>query len=375
MDTISKREFLRITAAGLACCAIPTGASGADSDSVKVSGAPLHEAMFYRKLTGGLVRCELCPHRCVISVSSRGKCGVRENRVGTLYSMVHSKACALNNDPIEKKPLFHFRPGTNAFSLATAGCNLECRFCQNWEISQFRPEQIPYQDMPPEKVLLSASDARSSSIAFTYSEPTIFYEYARDICMAASGTGIGRVMISNGYIQKTPMEKLLPHLDAVKIDFKSFGENFYRDICSAQLAPVLSTLQTIKDAGVWLELVMLVIPTLNDSEREFDAMSRWVVQKLGPDVPIHFTRFHPMYKLLNLPPTPVSTLEKARITAMQNGVHYAYAGNIPGHPSENTSCPWCNNTLIRRNGYRIMYNHISSGRCNQCGKPIAGRWT
>ncbi|MBN2715566.1 MAG: AmmeMemoRadiSam system radical SAM enzyme [Deltaproteobacteria bacterium] len=375
MTGCTKRKFLRLTAAGLAFCALPASVHGEasvgaapDTDSDQV------EALFYRKLSGQMVRCELCPHRCLISESRRGKCGVRENRAGTLYSMVYSKVCALNNDPIEKKPLFHFRPGTNALSLATAGCNLECRFCQNWEISQFRPEQIPYRRMTPDDVVKSASEAYSRSIAFTYSEPIIFYEYMRDICQAAAGTGIGRVMISNGYIHKTPMTALLPHLDAVKIDFKSFGDGFYRDICSARLAPVLSTLQTVKDAGVWLELVNLVIPKLNDSEREFDAMSRWVVQKLGRDVPIHFTRFSPMYKLQNLPPTPVSTLENARRIAIENGVRYAYAGNVPGHPSENTICPWCRTTVIKRLGFHVISNQISNGKCNHCGHAVAGRW-
>ncbi|MBN2341043.1 MAG: AmmeMemoRadiSam system radical SAM enzyme [Deltaproteobacteria bacterium] len=332
------------------------------------------EAMHYEKLSDRRVRCQLCPRECVVADLERGTCGVRENRDGKYFTLVHSNPCALNNDPIEKKPLFHFHPGINAFSLATAGCNMECRFCQNWEISQFRPEQVPSERYTPDDIVVSAQRVGAGAIAFTYSEPVIFYEYMRDICLAARGTGLGRVMISNGYIQSKPMKQLLPYLDAVKIDFKAFSESFYRDTCSAHLAPVLKTLQLIHDAGVWLELVILVIPTLNDSEREFDAMTRWVVQKLGRDVPLHFTRFHPMYKLQNLPPTPVSTLEKAREIALKNGVRYAYAGNVPGHPSENTVCPFCHTTLIQRRGFHIMYNRIQDSRCPKCKKTIAGKW-
>jgi pyruvate formate lyase activating enzyme len=370
MTVCTKREFLQMTAAGAICLAFPATGRG---DGTAGKPTPV-EALFYRRLRDNMVRCELCPRRCVVSEGSRGTCGVRENRRGTYYTLVYSNPCALNNDPIEKKPLFHFRPGTSAYSLATAGCNLSCRFCQNWEISQFRPEQVPSRYLPPGQVVASALSEKSQNIAFTYSEPIIFYEYLRDTCIAARDTGLGRVMISNGYIQKSPMQQLLPHLDAVKVDFKAFSESYYRDICGAHLSPVLSTLQTIKDAGVWLELVMLVVPTLNDSEREIDGMTRWIVQKLGPDVPIHFTRFSPMYKLRNLPPTPVATLLKAREIAMGNGVRYAYAGNVPGHPSENTLCPFCKSTLIRRDGYYVAFNRISGGRCNQCGRQIAGVW-
>ncbi|MBN2528718.1 MAG: AmmeMemoRadiSam system radical SAM enzyme [Deltaproteobacteria bacterium] len=380
MSTVTKRQFIKLAASGAIGCLLPATArgdvpkKGGDAASVGMEDA-LVEAAFYRRLSGKMVRCELCPRRCIVADGDRGKCGVRENRGGAYFTLVHSKPVALNNDPIEKKPLFHFRPGTNAFSLATAGCNLQCRFCQNWEISQFRPEQLPSRKVSPEQIVKDAASLHSSNIAFTYSEPIVFYEYMRDICVAASGSGIGRVMISNGYIQKEPMKTLLPHLDAVKIDFKAFSETYYRDICGAHLEPVLSTLQTVKDSGVWLELVNLVVPTLNDGEREFDAMTRWLVQKLGKDVPIHFTRFHPMYKLLNLPPTPVATLEKAREIAIGNGVRYAYAGNVPGHPSENTQCPFCHATLIKRTGFHVIYNRINGGRCSKCGKSIAGRWS
>lgn len=370
--SLTKRQFLQMTTASVALC--PFASHLAMGQSARGDTTSLHEADFYESLSERRVRCLLCPKKCVVADSDRGACGVRENRNGKYYTLVHSNPCALNNDPIEKKPLFHYKPGTSVFSLATAGCNLGCRFCQNWEISQFRPEQVPSKKYVPDDIVKEAIKLRSDSIAFTYSEPIIFYEYMSDICRAAQGTGIGRVMISNGYILPTPMKKLLPLLDAVKIDFKSFSESFYKNICLAHLKPVLTTLKTIRDAGVWLELVVLVIPTLNDSHRELDAMTRWVVQQLGRDVPIHFTRFHPMYKLINLPPTPVATLESARKIAMDNGIRFAYAGNVPGHPSENTYCPYCQNLLIKRQGYHVLFNRITKSHCNQCGKRIGGRW-
>jgi pyruvate formate lyase activating enzyme len=304
----------------------------------------------------------------------RGYCGVRENHGGTYYTLVHSRACSMNNDPIEKKPLFHYRPGTRAFSMATAGCNIECRFCQNWEISQFRPEQVESRQIPPAEIVRMAQRSGSPSIAFTYSEPTVFYEYMRDICDAAAGTGLGRVVITNGFIQEKPLLELLPRVDAIKVDFKSFSEKFYKETCSGHLKPVLDSLVRIKEHGKWLELVMLVIPTLNDGEDEHRAMARWIVQKLGPDVPVHFTRFHPMYKIQNLPPTPVETLERARDIAMAAGVHYAYAGNVPGHPGENTYCPVCRKMLIERDAYVIVQNVIRGGRCPYCNAAIAGVW-
>ena len=364
-----RRELLKILACTAASCPFAVAGRG-----LAAVGAP-HRAAHWEALDGKRVRCTLCPRECVVADRERGTCGVRENRGGAYYTLVHSNPCSLNNDPIEKKPLFHFRPGSRALSLATAGCNIECRFCQNWEISQFRPEQIPSRTVTPDEVVRHARRLGSRAIAFTYSEPVVFYEYMRDICAAAEGTDVGRVMISNGYINREPLAELLPLLDGVKVDFKAFSESFYKDVCSAHLRPVLDTLVRVREAGVWLELVVLVIPTLNDAEREIEAMSRWIVQKLGPNVPIHFTRFHPMYKLKNLPPTPVRTLERARRTALEAGLRFAYAGNVPGHPAENTVCPGCGATLIARDGYHIVSNRIEDGRCPECGAAIAGRWS
>ncbi|MDJ0766208.1 MAG: AmmeMemoRadiSam system radical SAM enzyme [Myxococcota bacterium] len=364
----SRRDLLQILASTALVCPLLSSKQG----QCQV-GVP-YQALHWEDAGNKRVKCVLCPRECVVADRERGTCGVRENRDGTYYSLVHSNPCSLHNDPIEKKPLFHYRPGTKALSLATAGCNIECRFCQNWEISQFRPEQVPSKEVPPEAVVRHAKRLNSGAIAFTYSEPVVFYEYMRDICLAAKDSGVGRVMISNGYIKKTPLLALLKHLDAIKIDFKAFSESFYRDICSAHLRPVLDTLVRIKASGVWLEMVMLVIPTLNDDMATLKAMSRWIVQKLGPDVPIHFTRFHSMYKIKNLPPTPIKTLEKARNIALDAGIHYAYAGNVPGHPSENTYCPSCRTNLIERDGYYIVNNRIKAGSCPKCSGSIEGVW-
>ncbi len=365
--SLKRREFLKMTTAAAVACPFAPCLAAAEAGTVT-------PALYWKPAGEGRVICQLCPHGCAVPDGRTGKCGVRMNRGGEYFTLVHSNPCALNNDPIEKKPLFHFLPGTDAYSLATVGCNIECRFCQNWQISQFTPEQVPSRRMTPDDIVRAALDAGSRTIAFTYSEPVVFYEYMRDICLAAKGTPLKKVIISNGYINAEPHKALLGLLDGVKIDFKAFSESFYRDVCSAHLKPVLESLQRVKAAGVWLEMVMLTVPTLNDKERELDAMTRWIVQKLGPDVPIHFTRFHPMYKLKNLPPTPIKTLEKARQIALDNGVHFAYAGNVPGHPGEDTYCPSCRKTLIRRDGYHIIYNRVRGGLCPYCDTRIAGVW-
>lgn len=365
----NRRELLRlISCAALACPFLPSGAA------VAQAGQP-YKALHWKPVGEKKIQCQLCPKECVVADRERGTCGVRENRGGIYYTLVHSRPCSLNNDPIEKKPLFHYRPGTKALSLATAGCNIECRFCQNWQISQFRPEQVTSREVKPDEVVRHGERLGSRSIAFTYSEPVIFYEYMRDICIAAKGTSLGRVMISNGYINGKPLKELLPHMDAVKVDFKAFSESFYRDVCSAHLKPVLETMTRIKASGVWLEMVMLVIPTLNDDTKELTAMARWIMKNLGPDVPIHFTRFHPMYKMTNLPPTPVKTLERARKIALDAGMHFAYAGNVPGHPAENTFCPGCKKQLIERDGYHIVSNTLAGGRCPHCKTIVPGVWS
>ncbi len=366
--TLTRREMIALAGAGAAAACL-----GRSERVLAQSGRPV-TAAFWDKMDDGRVGCRLCPNQCLISPGKRGDCQVRENQGGELKTLVYGRPCSLNHDPIEKKPLFHYRPGTMAFSLATAGCNFKCRFCQNWEISQFPPEKVPSRDASPEAIVTMASSADSRSIAFTYSEPVVYYEFVRDICRAARGTGLGRVIISNGYIEREPLEKLLPDLDAVKIDFKSFSEGFYGSVCSGHLQPVLGSIELIKAKGVWLELVVLIIPTLNDNPREIEMMCRWIFQKLGPDVPLHFSRFHPTFKMTDLPPTPVETLEKAREIGLNAGLHYVYAGNVPGHPSENTYCPYDKTLLIERVGFEVVKNAIVNGACPKCGKKIPGVW-
>ena len=341
----------------------------------RLKGVTRHEARFWEKLADRKVKCVLCPRECEVADVERGYCGVRENLGGDYQTLVYGTLCSANIDPIEKKPLFHYLPGTTAFSIATAGCNIECKFCQNWQISQFRPEQVDSVEVPPERLTASCRARGCPTIAYTYSEPVIFYEYMYDTAALARTQGIGSVMISNGYIQEKPLRELCRHLTGVKIDFKAFSEKFYAESCAGELKPVLKTLEILKDIGIWFELVVLVIPTLNDSPDETKQMSKWVLKHLGPDVPMHFTRFHPTYRMTNLPRTPVSTLARCRDIALDEGVHYVYAGNVPMHPGENTYCHHCRTELIRRVGFRVASNRIDRGRCPECSTSIPGVWS
>jgi pyruvate formate lyase activating enzyme len=337
-------------------------------------GTFVREAMHYEALDERRVECKLCPRECKVALKERGYCGVRENVDGTYVTLVYGRACSANVDPIEKKPLFHFLPGSRALSIATAGCNIECKFCQNWEISQFRPEQITSLDLPPETLVREAKGKNIESIAFTYTEPVVFYEYMHDTARLAKASGVKSVMISNGYIQERPMAELCEHLSAVKIDLKAFTEKFYAEMCSGKLQPVLDTLKLLKKKGIWFEIVMLIIPTHNDGDAELRELCAWVYNELGPDVPVHFTRFHPTYKIKNLPPTPVSTLTRARTIAMDAGINFAYVGNVPGHEGEWTYCPGCKTPVVRRIGFGIVDVALKHGACAQCSRPIPGVW-
>lgn len=333
------------------------------------------EASWYRRLPDRRVECQLCPRACQVADQERGGCGVRENRGGVYYTLVHSQPCTVHLDPIEKKPFFHVLPGARALSWATAGCNVECKFCQNWEISQFRPEQVASTWLPPEELARQARAAGAPLLAATYSEPVVFWEYVRDTAVAARAVGVRSTVVTNGYIAETPLKEVLPHLAAVKVDLKSFREAFYRDVLRGELKPVLRTLEVIRAAGVWLEIVVLLIPTLNDAESEVRELARWVVAHLGRDVPVHFTRFHPTYRLTNLPPTPVATLERAHAAARAEGLRFVYLGNLPGHPAENTVCPDCGALLIRRTGFVVRENHLRRGACPTCNRAVPGVWS
>ena len=376
-DGLTRRELAAAACAGAAAVLLPRhgdAAPPAVGATVPPDDLPAREASWYRKLPEGRVECQLCPRGCQVADAERGSCGVRENRGGVYHTLVHGLACTVHLDPIEKKPFFHVLPGSQALSYATAGCNVECKFCQNWEISQFRPEQVEARYLPPEAL---AQAARSNGVALlsaTYSEPVVFWEYVRDTALAGRALGLRSTVVSNGYIQEKPLKEVLPHLTAMKVDLKAFSERFYKDVVRGELKPVLKAIEVIRASGTWLEIVVLLLPGLNDSEAEVRDLSRWVKTALGPEVPVHFTRFHPTYRLTNLPPTPLESLERAWQVAKAEGLAFPYMGNVPGHPGENTVCPGCGKQLIRRVGFQVLGNALAGGACPQCRRAIPGVW-
>jgi len=373
LNQMDRRDFLKLGCLAGCALTIPS-ALFSDNSFPDEEQKFIIEARYYEKLPHKKIRCKLCPKECVIDDRERGYCGVRENREGTYYSLVYSRPCTYHADPIEKKPLFHFYPGSLAFSIATAGCNVNCKFCQNWQISQSRPEQIRSIYMTPEKTADLAKKHDSISIAYTYSEPTIFYEYMLDTSIAGHDRDLKSVVITAGYIQQEPLIKLCKNVDAIKVDLKAFSEKYYHDIVNGELKPVLDSLVTMKKMNVWTEIVYLVVPTLNDSDKEFTNLCKWIKQYLGKDVPVHFTRFHPQYLLKNLPATPVRTLDKAKEIADAEGLHYVYVGNVPGHEAESTYCPKCNKVVVKRIGYTIREINIKKNKCTFCDSKIAGIW-
>jgi pyruvate formate lyase activating enzyme len=373
--SLSRRHFLSTS---LPCAAICAGMLNSRAALAWPEAANdsqyVREARFYDKLPYKKIKCKLCPRECVIDDHERGYCGVRENRGGTYYTLVHSRVVTAHIDPIEKKPFFHFLPGSLAFSIATAGCNVNCKFCQNWEISQVRPEQVRSNYAPPDSLAELALQNQCPSIAYTYSEPVVFTEYVCDAAEAGRARGVKSAVVSNGYIQQEPLRRMCQSVDAIKIDLKAYTEKFYKEVVNGELRPVLDSLVAIRKQRVWNEIVYLVIPTLNDSEAEFKGLARWVKEDLGPDVPIHFTRFQPEYLLKNLPPTPVATLERAKAISDAEGLHYVYIGNVPGHPAESTYCPKCKRVIVQRVGFTIQAMHLHKGHCEYCRQTIAGVW-
>jgi len=373
----SKREFLGLcgkslcilAAAGLVARPRPARAQAPRKGLIKTTPSP-----YFTALDGGAIQCELCPRRCRVAKGKRGACRVRENRDGTYVSLVYGNPCAIQPDPIEKKPLFHVLPGTVAYSVATAGCTFQCKFCQNWAISQVGPEELFNHDVPPDGLVKLARDAGARSVAYTYSEPTVFFEYMLDTAHEARKAGLRNVYHSNGFINPEPLRCLCRVLDAANIDLKGFTESFYREMCGGQLAPVLTTLKGLRQAGVHLEITTLIIPTRNDDLATLGEMCAWIRKELGPETPIHFSRFSPLYRLTQLPLTPVTTLERARATAHAAGLEYVYIGNVPGHEAENTFCPSCRKAVVERTGFTVRGIHLKSGKCRFCGKPIPGIW-
>ncbi|MDZ7314946.1 MAG: AmmeMemoRadiSam system radical SAM enzyme [candidate division KSB1 bacterium] len=365
---ISRRQFLFTAAASLGAAGIAAAAGKNDVDK-------LHEARYYKKLPQRKIECELCPRRCVIDDMERGYCGVRENHGGVYYSLVYGQVCSANIDPIEKKPLFHFLPGAKAFSIATVGCNVMCKFCQNWEISQANVDQVKSMELLPAQTAAIAKDRRCEVIAYTYTEPVVFTEYMYDCAVEGRKAGVRSVMISNGYINAQPMKDLCNVLDAVKIDLKAFNERFYRELVAGELKPVLDTLVLLKKQKMWTEIVYLVIPGQNDDPGELREMCTWIKNDLGPETPVHFSRFHPQYRLTNIPATPLEVLRKARRIGLECGLYYVYTGNVPGDEGESTYCPNCGAVVIKRFGFSVLSRALKDGRCVACGRAIAGVWS
>lgn len=332
------------------------------------------EAMYYRKIDSNTVQCELCPRGCKLVNGERSFCRAREPKDGKLFSLVYGLACAAHIDPIEKKPLFHFLPATKAFSIATAGCNFRCKYCQNWSISQFPPEDTDNQNLMPEEVVNGAYLSDCATIAYTYTEPSIFFEYMLDTAKLAREKGIRNIYHSNGSLSSKPAYELAKYLDAANIDLKAFNQDFYSKVCQGNFETVLGTLKILKQRGVWIEITTLVVPTLNDDMDQIKEMSVWIKENLGEDTPLHFSRFWPQYRLTSLLPTPISTLDIARETAMQAGLKYVYIGNVAGHKAESTYCPKCKKAVIKRSGYSILEYNLDSKSCKFCGYQIAGVW-
>ncbi|MBM3240258.1 AmmeMemoRadiSam system radical SAM enzyme [Candidatus Poribacteria bacterium] len=381
MSSKTRREFIQELIGGAAflpLVSLPFSLSTATAIGPKVDENHIFvvkEAMYYEKLAEGEVKCKLCPKECKVGDKERGWCGVRENSKGTYYTLVHSNPCSVHIDPIEKKPFFHYLPASLAFSISTAGCNLNCKYCQNWQISQRRPEQTNNSYLPPDEVVRKAKEYGCQSIGYTYAEPAVFYEYLLDTSIAAHKADVRAVVVSAGYIQTEPLKRLCETVDAIKIDLKAYNDKFYREICHGTLQPVLDTLKSLKKTGVWYEVVDLVVPTLNDTENELKNLARWVVDNLGVNVPLHFSRFYPTYQLKNLPPTPMETLEQARHIARDEGLHYVYLGNVrPDHEGNNTYCPQCKNLVIQRKGLFVVQNNVVDGKCNKCKNEIPGVW-
>ncbi|MCK4699116.1 MAG: AmmeMemoRadiSam system radical SAM enzyme [Bacteroidales bacterium] len=329
--------------------------------------------MYYTATPRGL-KCLRCPNECTIKEGELGDCHNHLNYNGKLYTIAYGNPCAVHIDPIEKKPLLHFLPESSAFSIATAGCNLACLNCQNWSISQKSPRETRNFDLMPDKVIEAAIESDCESIAYTYSEPITFYEYTYDTAILARNAGIKNVLVSAGYINEEPMRKLARVIDAANIDLKSFKDSIYLKLNAGKLEPILRTLKILNEEGVWLEITNLIIPGWTDDFDMIKEMCEWLYKNGFSDNPLHFSRFQPLYKLTQLPPTPLSTLTKAREIALDAGIKYVYIGNIPGTEAENTFCPNCHKILMKRRGYRILSNHVINGKCEYCSEPIAGVW-
>lgn len=334
----------------------------------------MKEALLYQKLEHNKVRCNLCAHRCVINPNKKGICRVRENSDGILYTKVYGRTVTQNIDPIEKKPLYHFYPGSKAYSIATAGCNFQCCFCQNWHISQIINEEVLKlgQNITPEQIVSNTKQSECQSIAYTYTEPTIFFEYSYDTARIAREAGLKNIYVTNGYMTEEMLAMISPYLDAVNVDLKAFREKTYRQIIGARLQPVLDNLKKIKQLGIWLEVTSLIIPGVNDDPREIRDIANFVAKELGSDIPWHISRFSPAYKMKEVPATPLQTLQMAKEIGHEAGIYYVYLGNVINNENMDTKCLKCGQVLIERTNFGITKNNIKDDCCPNCRKEIAG---
>lgn len=336
----------------------------------------MSNAILWRPQKNSQIQCLACSHFCLIDPGEGGLCGVRENRDGKMHSLVRNKVAALNVDPIEKKPLFHFLPGTLTLSLGTMGCNLSCSFCQNYSLSQ-TPRQkkaIEGEDITAEQIIRLAGEYFAASISYTYSEPTVFIELVMDTARPAREKGLKNIIVSNGFQSPDCLKEMNGHIDAANIDLKAFTEKFYQEYCGAKLKPVLKNLVKIREMGWWLEVTTLIIPGLNDSSEELNKMAEFIFTELGPDTPWHISRFHPTFKMTNIHSTPVETLEKAWSIGRDQGLKFVYTGNVPGHEAENTFCTACGKQVVTRMGFEIKSSHVNDMFCSFCGEKIPGVW-
>ena len=383
--TLSKREFLKKSLIGI--CGITAASHLFPFTTTKASASPMsqkedlndlikhsREALYYTPQKDNHVQCDLCPNACNLAENGRSKCRNKINIKGKLYTIAYGNPCIVQSDPIEKKPLFHFLPETSIYSLATAGCNIRCLNCQNWTISQVGAEETQNYDLKPAEVINAVIKAGLKAIAFTYSEPVAYYEYMLETAKLAKDKGIKTVVISNGYINETPLKELCKYVSAASINLKSFKESIYEKLNGGSLQAVLNSLKTYKENNVWLEIINLVIPTWTDDMTMIKEMCDWLAANGFSDTPLHFSRFTPMYKLTNIPFTPVETLEKAKKIANNSGLSFVYIGNLPGHDAENTYCPKCSKKIISRKGFTVIEKHIKNNSCEYCGKVIAGIW-
>ena len=370
---ISKREFLKQSlalSAGLICIPSRPVLSAIVSEEEDI----YKKVALYQEETARGIMCRICPNECVLKEGELSKCNNRKVHKSVLYTLAFGNPCSVNVDPVEKKPLYHFLPGSRAYSIATAGCNLVCLNCQNWTISQTSPDKTRNYDLMPEKVVEESIKNGCRSIAYTYSEPMTSYEYVLETATLARKAGVKNIIKSNGYINTEPLKKLCNVVDGANIDLKAFTESTYLKLTGGKLQPVLDTLKVYKDMGVWLEITNLIIPAWTDNLDDIRNMCKWLSNNGFKDTPLHLSRFYPMYKLEQLAPTPVEILNSASLIAAEEGLNYVYTGNVPGNEKSDTKCPSCNSILVIRQGFRIISNTIKDGKCNKCGKIIGGVW-